>query len=147
MSLTHVDRPRQGLEPPRDKSWFEHAACRDADRQLFFEPDGEAGKGRASRIQAAKAVCAGCPVRRECLLFALAAPEHYGIWGGFTARERAALKRRRPVRPARSGGAIGAVHRHYRTARAKAAEMTRPVPPTGSYLVLDAEGSRGFSRP
>lgn len=103
MFLTGVDRPNQGLEPPRDKSWFERAACRDADRQLFFEPEGEAVKGRARRIRAAKAVCADCPVRRECLLFALATPEHYGIWGGFTARERATLKHRRPARPAPAG--------------------------------------------
>lgn len=103
MFLTRVDPARPGLEPPRDKRWFGRAACRDADRRLFFEPEGEGAKPRARRIRAAKAVCADCPVRRECLLFALAKPERYGIWGGFTSWERATLKHRRPVRPAPAG--------------------------------------------
>lgn len=100
MFLIRVGRPRPGLESHRDDSWFEYAACRDADRRLFFEPEDEGAKPRERRIRAAKAVCAACPVRRECLLFALATPERYGIWGGFTARERATLKQRRTPRPA-----------------------------------------------
>lgn len=103
MFLTRVDPPLQDLETPRDKSWFGRAACREADRRLFFEPEGEGAGPRARRIRSAKAVCAECPVRRECLLFALATPERYGIWGGFTSRERATLKHRRPVRPAPAG--------------------------------------------
>lgn len=91
--------PPPSVEPDRGETWFTHAACREADRRLFFEPEGEAAAPRARRVRQAKAVCAECPVRRECLLFALAKPERYGIWGGFTARERATMKRRRLARP------------------------------------------------
>jgi WhiB family redox-sensing transcriptional regulator len=94
---------------PGDKSWFEAAACRDGDQRLFFDPEGEGAKPRAARERAAKAVCAWCPVRRECLIFALWAPERYGIWGGLTARERTSLRRRRL--PARRGNPHQELHR------------------------------------
>ena len=44
----------------------------------------------------AKAVCAGCPVRTECLADALDSRIEYGVWGGMTERERRALLKRRP---------------------------------------------------
>lgn len=40
------------------------------------------------RIQKAKAVCAVCPVRRECLAYAIRTDQRSGIWGGMTFRER-----------------------------------------------------------
>lgn len=95
MVHTRVAKPRPASESNRDETWFESAACRGANLQLFFDPEGESSKPRAARERAAKAVCAWCPVRRECLMFALNTPERYGIWGGLTARERTALKRRR----------------------------------------------------
>lgn len=63
-------------------SWMERAACKsDPDRQ--FPP------WNAEAIAAAKAVCAGCSVRRECLQLALATRESEGVWGGLTPTERA----------------------------------------------------------
>ena len=102
MVPTPVGSPRPELEShqshgQRDETWFEAAACREADLRLFFDPEGEGAKPRAERERAAKAVCSWCPVRRECLIFALATPERYGIWGGLTARERSSLRRRRHV--------------------------------------------------
>jgi hypothetical protein len=38
--------------------------------------------------QTAKFICAGCPIKQECLDYAMAAQEEYGIWGGLTADER-----------------------------------------------------------
>ena len=84
------------LAPPdQDDGWFEQAACRSEDRRLFFEPEHESAKRRDRRVSAAKAVCATCPVRRECLSYALARPERYGVWGGLTTRERAQIGRQR----------------------------------------------------
>ena len=58
--------------------WREHAKC--AGRgDLFFDDLYE---------QEAKAICADCPVREQCLDHAMRAPEQYGIWGGKTPRER-----------------------------------------------------------
>jgi WhiB family redox-sensing transcriptional regulator len=45
----------------------------------------------------AKAVCAQCPVIQNCLRWALAAREPYGVWGGLSAEERESLLQRRPA--------------------------------------------------
>ena len=80
--------------PIRDpgSSWQRSAACRNDRSSLFFPPDtGETREERRTREAQAKAVCATCSVRRECLLFALAHGERYGIWGGCDEDERRRL--------------------------------------------------------
>lgn len=72
----------------RQAGWWEQAACRNADPETFF-PRSQSNE--ASRE--AKAVCCGCPVRRECLNDALASGRTDGVWGGLTERERRALAR------------------------------------------------------
>ncbi len=67
-------------------SW-ERSACANADPERWFPPPNTPHR----QVAAAVAVCAGCPVRLECLLFALSHDERYGIWGGFTAEERRSL--------------------------------------------------------
>lgn len=73
-------------------NWQERAACRDEDPELFF-PVSETGPG-ARQVAAAKAVCAGCPVRAECLEYALDIGLDHGIFGGTTDGERRKLFRR-----------------------------------------------------
>ena len=67
--------------------WRSAAACRSADPELFF-PISDSGKS-LEQVAEAKAICAGCPVRNECLAFALRTGQVYGIWGGTTTHERA----------------------------------------------------------
>ncbi|WP_434599482.1 WhiB family transcriptional regulator [Streptomyces sp. A5-4] len=74
------------------ESWIERAACTDEDPELFFPVSAE-GPGAEQRQQA-KAVCAGCPVKQECLHWALTTGQTSGIWGGTCERERAAIRRR-----------------------------------------------------
>ncbi len=66
--------------------WMARAACRGVDRSLFFPERGGDGVK-------AKAICAGCPVRAECLDYALADVELRGTWGGTSPGERKALRR------------------------------------------------------
>ncbi len=66
--------------------WRNDAACRDEDPELFF-PVGTSGPALA-QVDAAKGVCASCPVTAECLAFAAWALLD-GIAGGLTAGERA----------------------------------------------------------
>jgi WhiB family transcriptional regulator, redox-sensing transcriptional regulator len=66
-------------------SWRLAAACRSADPELFFPLSGS-GQAR-EQIAEAKVICAGCPVQRQCLEFALRTRPH-GIWGGLTELER-----------------------------------------------------------
>ncbi|MFC7330773.1 WhiB family transcriptional regulator [Marinactinospora rubrisoli] len=69
--------------------WQDDAACRDADTDLFFTPGYES---------VAKEICALCPVRAECLDYAISRPEKYGTWGGLHEQELADERRRRSKR-------------------------------------------------
>ncbi|ADG75476.1 transcription factor WhiB [Cellulomonas flavigena DSM 20109] len=71
--------------------WQFEGACRDADQDLFFHPEGERGSARRRRAEAAKAICATCPVLKECREQSLAVREPYGVWGGLSEEERAAV--------------------------------------------------------
>lgn len=74
--------------PRTDIRWRQDAACRDLDTNIFFPAsDEEAGP--------AKEICATCPVREECLEFALLTRQEDGVWGGMTETERRRLRRRR----------------------------------------------------
>ena len=66
--------------------WQERALCAQTDPEAFF-PE----KGGSTRE--AKRICTRCEVRAECLEFALAHDERFGIWGGLSERERRKAKR------------------------------------------------------
>ncbi|MFD1716611.1 WhiB family transcriptional regulator [Georgenia deserti] len=68
--------------------WQYEGACREADPDLFFHPEGERGGTRRRRDAAAKAVCATCPVIEQCREHALQVREPYGVWGGLSEDER-----------------------------------------------------------
>ena len=69
-----------------ETSWHERALCAQTDPEAFF-PE----KGGSTRE--AKRVCGSCDVRAECLEYALANDERFGIWGGLSERERRRIKR------------------------------------------------------
>ena len=75
-----------GLESD-GQSWQERALCAETDPEAFF-PE----KGGSTRE--AKKICTGCEVKAECLEYALANDERFGIWGGLSERERRRLRRR-----------------------------------------------------
>ena len=81
-------------------SWLERAACHGMDAPRFFGPDHEARPEREIREAKAKAVCKLCPVRVQCLDYALRNSIRYGIWGGLNPEERSRERRRRARRPA-----------------------------------------------
>lgn len=73
------------------------ALCRDHDPELFFALDRE---------DDARAVCAECPIRWECLSWALAVNENHGVWGGMSGDQRQNVKfRRHRVKCPHCGGA------------------------------------------
>ncbi len=69
-----------------EPDWQERALCAQTDPEAFF-PE----KGGSTRE--AKRICSGCEVRAECLDYALAHDERFGIWGGLSERERRRLRR------------------------------------------------------
>lgn len=83
-----------------EANWRVLAACRSAEPELFF-PISSSGKSVEQAAEAkaaeAKAVCACCLVRRQCLAFALRTRQAHGIWGGLTAEERSQPRTARAV--------------------------------------------------
>ena len=65
--------------------WQDSAACIGMESSIFLS-------GVKSRVQIAKAICATCPVARECLAFALAHEDFEPhVYGGLTGEERKKL--------------------------------------------------------
>jgi WhiB family transcriptional regulator, redox-sensing transcriptional regulator len=78
---------------PRRDGWEARGACRHSDPELFFPV---AARGPALRqLAKAKRVCQDCPVRVQCLEYALQSGQSFGVWGGATEEERRLLRRRR----------------------------------------------------
>ena len=73
--------------------WVHLARCKDEDPELFF-PVGTTGTS-ILQVELAKAVCRQCPVRAECLEWALATAQDSGVWGGLDEEERRAFRRAR----------------------------------------------------
>lgn len=71
--------------------WRASAMCAQVDSELFF-PEPDRGRRYELQVAAAKWVCARCPVRAECLEFALRALP-YGVAGGLAAEERRGIPR------------------------------------------------------
>ena len=84
-----MERPAGKLDV-EGRSWQDQANCLGVDPDLFF-PE------RGASTREAKEVCRGCVVRMECLEYALANGEKFGIWGGMSERERRRIRRRRAL--------------------------------------------------
>jgi WhiB family redox-sensing transcriptional regulator len=72
-------------------AWLDRAACRDQDPQRFFPESGEQTKAAE-----AKAICASCQVRDQCLDLAVKAAggidQDHGVFGGTLPAERSRLR-------------------------------------------------------
>lgn len=75
-------------EPP--DQWKKDARCRHMNPDIFFGPE----KGGPFDVRPALDVCALCPVREECLEYALERRDP-GVWGGTTKRQRDRIRRYR----------------------------------------------------
>ena len=74
----HVFRPTQ-------PEWMTEAKCK-GQTDLFFT------EGNSIFVRAAKVICSTCPVRRECLAFAMKNDDQ-GIWAGTSTNERERIRR------------------------------------------------------
>lgn len=72
--------------------WRDRAACLQQNPELFF-PVGFT-EAAHFQLERAKRVCADCPVREECLQWALKLGLDHGVWGGASEEERRSIKRR-----------------------------------------------------
>lgn len=73
--------------------WQDEAECRNYDPELWFPVTNSPDRKRKYELEP-KLICRSCPVRSECLTYALDAQEEYGIWGGLNEEERRELSSR-----------------------------------------------------
>lgn len=66
-------------------AWVDEALCAQVDTEMFFP-------GQFDSVDPAKRVCQTCPVRLECLQYALQNPDIDGVWGGTSKRERTRMR-------------------------------------------------------
>jgi WhiB family redox-sensing transcriptional regulator len=76
------------LEPGPGLDWRLLGLCRQVDPDKWFPEKG-------ASVKDAKRICQSCPVRLQCLEYALENDERFGVWGGLSERERRRLKRDR----------------------------------------------------
>ena len=68
-------------------AWMDAALCTQVVGD-FFHPDGQ-----GASVREAKLICRSCTVKSDCLAYALAHDERFGVWGGLSERERRRLRR------------------------------------------------------
>lgn len=68
--------------------WMNDGNCRNHPPEVFFPSDGVG-------VIVAQRICATCPVREQCLEYALEERIDHGVWGGASERERRRILKRR----------------------------------------------------
>lgn len=92
-------------------NWEDQGACRDHPIAWWFP---EKALGADNHGRQAKAICATCPVIRECLEAALDRGEDHGIWGGAGEDQRRGLNRLYQHRHTTPDAWSAAIDRHLR---------------------------------
>jgi WhiB family redox-sensing transcriptional regulator len=75
-----------------DNEWMARGICRDHPPEVFFPSDGVG-------VEVAKRLCATCPVKSECLDYALEHRVDHGVWGGTSERQRRRIAKSRRSLP------------------------------------------------
>jgi WhiB family redox-sensing transcriptional regulator len=83
---TKRDAAPTALLPGAMPEWMLEGDCSSSNAEAFF-PE------RGAPCAAAREMCAGCPVREQCLDYALKTRQRDGVWGGTTPKERARILR------------------------------------------------------
>lgn len=81
------------LFSPSKEVWRDRAACKGISIDVFYFESDDENRNLKKQTDKAKAFCKECPVSKECLSYALNEDIKFGVWGGFTSRERGSLRR------------------------------------------------------
>lgn len=85
-SVPPIARLVELMDSALTSGWEGGALCAQTDPEEFY-PE------RGGNAKVPKRICSACPVRDECLAYALATDERFGIWGGLSERERRNLQK------------------------------------------------------
>lgn len=78
---------------PIKEMWRDRAACKGISIDTFYFESDEDNRNLKKQTEKAKSYCKECPVAEQCLAYALNENIKFGVWGGFTSRERGSLRR------------------------------------------------------
>lgn len=70
--------------------WMQDALCAEVDPDMFFP-----NRGDAEGADLARDICSRCPVKAECLEFAIRTTQAHGVWGGKSPRQIADIRAKR----------------------------------------------------
>lgn len=84
LTLRDTNLPRQFDD---DIDWMVDASCKGL-THVFYP-----GQGENLKVELAKRICEGCPVRQPCLDYAVRNVEWFGVWGGMSENKRGLLRR------------------------------------------------------
>lgn len=92
-----MSRPLAAVIFPENHGWMDEANCNGVDPDVMFPTmgSGRGGERTSPQVRDAKALCARCTVRAECLEYALSWPktlDAFGIFGGTTPKERRLIR-------------------------------------------------------
>lgn len=123
--------PPAGTDNPF--SWMDLGSCVGEDQDLWFPTE-------KSNAKTAKQICAACPVRLECLEYAVSANERYGVWGGLSYKERQAIRSYR--RRAELAAVPGAIRPVPGAVPCASRGLAAPSPQSGQATLRDAQHPR-----
>lgn len=94
LSALALTRPGDTREGDRGEDWRTRGACLTEDPETFFPHPSD-----LDGIEAAKAICRGCPVVEVCASYALDTRQRDGVWGALDEADRTRALRRQKRRP------------------------------------------------
>jgi WhiB family redox-sensing transcriptional regulator len=74
-----------------DITWMEDAGCREAEPEQFYYENEQFQRKLVEQY------CKLCLVKNQCLEYALAHEDRFGVWGGTTARQRKEILNKKPL--------------------------------------------------
>jgi hypothetical protein len=78
---------------PIEEIWRDNAACKGISLDVFYFDTDDNHQNLKKATDRAKSYCKTCKVAEHCLAYALNQNIKFGVWGGFTSRERATLRK------------------------------------------------------
>jgi hypothetical protein len=80
----------------KNNQWMQHANCKNKTHLMFPKEYKD-----ITYITEARKICKTCPVKPECLNYALQYPpaDMHGVWAGYTPRQLAAQQRKLGLKP------------------------------------------------
>lgn len=80
------------LVSPDDGLWRDRARCRKMGNKMFFDYGKGRGVSAVKNLARVARFCSFCPVREECLRFAVDNDIKYGVWGGLSPSQRKSFR-------------------------------------------------------